>query len=425
MKRSLMSVGAAMAWLVAAPAARAELVTTLGAPPAELAPGAPAPVTLFFLNTGPGVEDIDAADTVSAKLTASGVTTAVELRRIGPATKARLEPGQFAQAPYQLTVPSGFNGSVVLELDRFGSPRTALAVAGPAVPADVAPPRPGPAGSPATRVMLDPTTLPANNSSGIAEYVPWRFSAHEPMYFIAGDADPIAKFQISFKYQIFDPESDLVKAFWPIGGVHVAYSQTSLWDLESDSVPFFDSSYRPELLWVSPEVKFDTGPVSRVGVQGGLAHESNGKSGADSRSLNIVYIRPSVTFGDRGDGLFLTFAPKLLAYVGEFDSGNADIKDYRGYGELSLITGQRNGLQLRTTARIGDDWDKGSVQLDLSYPLGKLTRESVDLYLHAQYFNGFGETLLEYNESQSVFPHGPVAGALRRSGRKRRSDGAT
>ncbi|HEX8915772.1 MAG TPA: phospholipase A, partial [Humisphaera sp.] len=211
------------------------------------------------------------------------------------------------------------------------------------------------------------------------------------------------KFQVSFKYQVFNPEGELAKAFWPVAGIHVAYTQTSLWDLEADSAPFFDSSYKPELLWVMPEVQFDKGPVSRLGLQVGFEHESNGKGGADSRSLNFAYVRPSITFGDRADGWFATVAPKLQAYVIGFDQGNADITDYRGFGELSLIVGKRNGLQLRTTAWIGDDWDKGSVQLDLSYPIGPLVGKNVDLYLHAQYFNGFGESLLQYNESTSIF----------------------
>ena len=103
------------------------------------------------------------------------------------------------------------------------------------------------------------------------------------------------------------------------------------------------------------------------------------------------------------DGWFATLAPKLQAYVIGFDDANADITDYRGFGELSLIFGKRNGLQLRTTARIGDDWDKGSLQLDLSYPIGPLVGNNLDLYLHAQYFNGFGESLLQYDESTSIF----------------------
>ena len=187
--------------------------------------------------------------------------------------------------------------------------------------------------------------------------------------------------------------------------MHVAYSQTSFWDLEGESKPFFDNSYRPELLWSADDLRLKMTPsvVSRLGMQAGLQHESNGKEGADSRSLNIAYIRPSFTFGDaKGDGLFLTFAPKAFAYIGDIGD-NPDIKDYRGHFELRGIVGWQEGLQLSTIGRVGDDWDKGSVQFDLSYPLRKVFAGNIDLFLHAQYFNGFGESLLEYNESTSAF----------------------
>jgi hypothetical protein len=65
--------------------------------------------------------------------------------------------------------------------------------------------------------------------------------------------------------------------------------------------------------------------------------------------------------------------------------------------------GQRGGLQLAAIGRIGDDWDKGSLQLDLSYPLRPLLRNNIDVFLHAQFFTGYGESLLDYNESDTTF----------------------
>jgi outer membrane phospholipase A len=133
-----------------------------------------------------------------------------------------------------------------------------------------------------------------------------------------------------------------------------------------------------------------------------VQHESNGRDEEDSRSLNIAYVRPAVTFGDP-EGLFVTFAPRVYTYIGGQDAANADIEDYRGHTDLRLIAGDRNGLQLAVIGRVGDDWDKGSVQFDLSYPTRKLLGGNIDMYLHAQYFTGYGESLLEYDRYSNRF----------------------
>src|SRR5207244_3892998 len=35
------------------------------------------------------------------------------------------------------------------------------------------------------------------------------FSAYEPMYFIAGPVDPVAKWQVSFQYRLLNPKAPL------------------------------------------------------------------------------------------------------------------------------------------------------------------------------------------------------------------------
>ena len=70
------------------------------------------------------------------------------------------------------------------------------------------------------------------------------------MYFLYGTNDPSIKFQVSLKYQIFNPKGSWAQAAPWIEGFHLAYTQTSFWDIAGESKPFFDSSYRPELLWL-------------------------------------------------------------------------------------------------------------------------------------------------------------------------------
>ncbi len=224
------------------------------------------------------------------------------------------------------------------------------------------------------------------------------------MYFVAGPDSPNAKFQFSLKYQLLNSEGPLAQKVPFLKGLHVAYTQTSLWDWNKASAPFLDSSYKPEVLYTWDRVA-GGGPTNwiRLDIQPGLQHESNGKDGADSRSLNIAYIRPTLTLG-RDDRFQVILQPRAWVYVGDL-SDNPDIAHYRGYADLRAIIGWRDNVQLSAIGRLGNAGDKGSLQLDLTFPLMKLWR-NFNAYLQAQYFVGYGESLLLYNERSWAYRFG-------------------
>ena len=194
------------------------------------------------------------------------------------------------------------------------------------------------------------------------------------------------------------------KAPWLIG-LHLAYSQTSLWDWNAPSAPFYDTSYRPEALYYWRGL-LGGEPTNwfRLDFQGGLQHESNGKSGGDSRSMNIAYLRPTLLFG-RDSGLQLSLMPRAWAYLGDLDD-NPDIIDYRGYVDLRAVLGWQRGLQVSALGRMGRNADHGSVQVDVTYPLMRPPSSSFSIYLHAQYFTGYGESLIGYKDKTDVFRAG-------------------
>lgn len=238
------------------------------------------------------------------------------------------------------------------------------------------------------------------DESGLVEFSR-HFSAHEPIYALAGTESPNVKFQFSFKYAVLNPRGPLVRAAPALEGINLAYTQTSLWDTGRESAPFFDSSYKPELLWSDEFIPALSRPGRfGVGLQFGTQHESNGKGGDESRSLNIAYVRPIVTLGDP-KGLHLTLAPRLFTYLGG-QNGNEDIEDYRGYADLRAAVGWREGLEVSCLARVGDDWDRGSLQVDVTYPLRNVLSGNFDVYLDVQGFYGYGESLREYDEKTSA-----------------------
>ena len=220
-------------------------------------------------------------------------------------------------------------------------------------------------------------------------------SVYEPVYFIVGgDGGLNAKFQISFKYRLFDTRGAIAKRLPWIDDLYFSYSQTSLWDLGELSRPFRDSSYRPRLFYANNGLIDLFDGRLHLGTEGGVGHESNGKDGAESRSVNIMFIRPTLIWGDP-EARHLYVAPLVYEYLDRSD--NPDIVDYRGHVDFLVGYGSKGGLNFWATLRKGKRSDFGSAELNLSYPLSRLTNGALAGWLMLQYFDGYGESLLDYN----------------------------
>ena len=355
-------------------------------------------VWLTFLNDSSAEVTQKFPEQLTGRLVVEPRHHAVDLlpRSGGDTGEVRVPAGRFARREYGLQLPDGWTGRVLLELSAPAgvNPIVIEVTASPEIVANKS------GGNAVMRVLQDGVTKDAAFDPGT--FFKQHISGYEPFYFLAGTESPNAKFQVSIKYQLLNSESWLAGRAPALKGFHFAYSQTSLWDWNGESAPFFDSSYRPELLYLWERVAGgDATDWFRLDLQGGTQHESNGKDGADSRSLNIVYLRPTLTLG-RPDSFQVSLSPRAWFYVGDL-SDNPDIEDYRGYVDLRVVAGWAKGLQLSAIGRLGDDGDHGSLQLDLTYPMMKLLSGSFSLYLHAQYFTGYGESILLYNERSDAF----------------------
>ncbi|MCW9013164.1 MAG: phospholipase A [Gammaproteobacteria bacterium] len=221
-------------------------------------------------------------------------------------------------------------------------------------------------------------------------------SVNEPMYFVVGgDGETKGRFQFSFKYRVFDEDSRIVKNTHWLKGFHFAYTQRSLWNLSADSRPFEDSSYRPSFFldFYSPAENYRPGFI-RTGYE----HESNGRSGGASRSVDTFFFWPfwASEWGDQE----LLIAPKFYAYFSRSDN-NRDIDDYRGYSDFWLSYGNEDSWLLSTTLRHSSK-NHNMIQLDISYPVRKKIFSRTGGYIYMQIFNGYGESLLTYNERQDT-----------------------
>ena len=214
-------------------------------------------------------------------------------------------------------------------------------------------------------------------------------SENDPMYFVVGLRDGAsARFQLSFKYRLFDYGSGFGRERPWLAGLYFGYTQTSLWDLSSDSKAFRDTSYRPSLFWKWERTDERTWvDAARIGAE----HESNGSDGPRSRSLNTIFVRPDWYFRS-GEGR-VEFTPRINAYFDKEE--NPDIANYRGYVDWRLRYDSGGNWIATTEARYGRSGS--SLLVDLSRRTRDLKIGPVSGYLHAQYFNGYGEDILDYN----------------------------
>jgi phospholipase A1 len=199
------------------------------------------------------------------------------------------------------------------------------------------------------------------------------------------------KFQFSFKFPVWRNiigDADL----W------AAYTNLSFWQAynESHSSPFRDTNHEPEIFLSKGndlEIFGFTNTVNRIGA----VHQSNGQGGAESRSWNRVYLQ--MIF--ERDNLTLAFKPWYRIPEAEKDSpddptgdDNPDIDAYLGYGEIRALYKWEEhtfSLMFRNNLRSGDN--RGAVELGWTFPI----TDCINGYL--QYFNGYGESLIDYNSS--------------------------
>ena len=351
--------------LLACNVARAEFI--LSAPDGAARAGAPLRIDLTVLNDSDAPLRFDLPSSLRARLEAANSVTTLSLR---PDRSGALEvaPRQFLRIALSGEVPDDAANIATLTLTELPSNRLTLNVA-------AAPTAPG------TALIDKPPPL--------------ALSVYEPVYFlVGGDGGLNAKFQISLRFRLFDDHGRLARRLPFVDDLYLSFSQTALWDLGELSKPFKDASYRPRLFYANYDLARYLDGQLRVGMEAGAGHESNGKEGAESRSFNMLYVRPTLTFGDP-DGLRAYLAPLMHNYIAESD--NRDIADYRGYVDWLFGVGSKGGLDFWAVLRKGTRSDFGSIELNASYPLSKLSGGDLTGWLMLQYFNGYGESLLDYN----------------------------
>ncbi|MBB1317539.1 phospholipase A [Shewanella sp. SR43-4] len=198
-----------------------------------------------------------------------------------------------------------------------------------------------------------------------------------------------AKFQISFKFPI------MYNVFGDNGHLFFAYTNQSYWQVynEEASSPFRETNHEPEVFMLfNNDWKIAGFTNSFLGV--GAVHQSNGQTNQLSRSWNRIYGSAIFDRGPFALGLRVWWRiPEDAKEDINSAKGddNPDIGRYMGNFELTGVYGldeHRFTMLLRNNLR---DNNRGAVELTWSYPIIGTLR------VYTQYFNGYGESLIDYN----------------------------
>ncbi len=193
-----------------------------------------------------------------------------------------------------------------------------------------------------------------------------------------------AKYQISFKVPLLTGWLDDRTTLW------FGYTQKSFWQVYNtdDSAPFRETNYEPEV-FVRYETNYELGPGRLNGVTLGFNHESNGQSEPRSRSWNRIVGSAAYSY----DRWLFILQPWYRLPEDDSEDDNEDIERYLGYANYMAIYkwSEDRTLSMKLMNNLRSD-NKTSIELGYSFPMG----DTINGYVH--YYNGYGESLIDYNE---------------------------
>ena len=218
------------------------------------------------------------------------------------------------------------------------------------------------------------------------------FSLYKDTYFVGGtvlvgkptEFNSDVKFQISFQQR-------LTKSSLPWNSyLYLFYTQKALWNVFERSLPFHDLNFNPGI-GISRFIIMKGHLIGKATMM--IEHESNGRDGTASRSWNKIswageaYISPFLMAHAKFwipiiDG---KYNKDILKFMGISQAGfQARSNDDKWVLDMTLVKRQGWNLNFNTIVQLGYRINHNSNQ-----------------FIMLQYYNGYGESMLDYNQYHS------------------------
>lgn len=179
--------------------------------------------------------------------------------------------------------------------------------------------------------------------------------------------------------------------------IFLMYTQKTFWNVFEKSLPMHDLNFNPGIGWSKPFFNKDryVGKLTLL-----LEHESNGRDSIQSRSWNRISIGGSVLI----DPWIMVYGKVWIPIID--GQNNRDILNYCGIYQtgVEIATQDRKFIwDITFVKRKGWNLNFNTI-FEFSWRFHKKSNQ----YFFLQYYNGYGESLLDYNQFHSRLRAGIV-----------------
>lgn len=212
-----------------------------------------------------------------------------------------------------------------------------------------------------------------------------------------------AEFQFSIKILLREG------IFGDNGHLYLGYTNHAFWQVYNGDIsrPFRETNHEPELI-LSFTNDWEIFGFRNVLNEAVINHQSNGQGGTLSRSwnrimFNTVFEKENLVFALTP---WYRLPESKAKYPGDpKGDDNPDIEKFLGHFEFNTAYRHRSNIYSMTLRNNLRGENKGAVELGWSFPISSRS-QTIRGYL--KYFNGYGESLIDYNDHTQTIGLGVI-----------------